>query len=91
MKAIQWFPSVHIDGVLRLPAQTIDTSATRGITFKRAERHVVNTATAQIELAPGDWVLTYPSGNQYVMKDVDYAPRTAETPWGRFMKKWGKK
>ena len=94
MRAEQWWPGKTVTGVVRLPAGTIDASKTRGIKFERPERHVVNTPTAQLELAPGDWVITYPSGNRYVLKDIDFnREELLRTPWQvkviRFLRKWG--
>lgn len=71
MQAVRWFPGIVVEGVLRLPAGTIDASKTRGIRYDRPERYVVNTPFAQVEITEGDWVVTYPSGNRYVLKDVD--------------------
>ena len=72
MKAVQWFPGKKIDGVLRIPAGTVDASKTRGIKFERPERHVVNTPFGQLEIGAGDWIIRYPSGALYVFKDADY-------------------
>lgn len=80
MIAHQWFPGLSIQGVLRIPAGTVDASATRGIKYDRPERHVVNTPFGQLEITAGDWVIKHPSGNYYVLKDVDYyGPRTKKS------------
>lgn len=71
MKKIQWFPERKVDGVLRIPASRVDQSATRGIIFDRPERYVVSTPYGQAEIGAGDWLVIYPSGNMYVMKDED--------------------
>lgn len=85
MKAVQWFPGKKVDGVLRIPAGRVDQSATRGIIFDRPERHVVNTPFGQAELGAGDWVVTYPSGNRYAVKDEDYSTPKRASLW-RFLK-----
>lgn len=57
-----------IAGAVRLPPQRIDASHNRGITYNRPERWVVNTPTAQIEIAQGDWIVTGHMGEHYVFK-----------------------
>lgn len=60
------------EGIIRLPARTVDLSQTRGIKFDRPTCFAVNTPVGQIEIVHGDWVVTCLTGSQYVLREADY-------------------
>lgn len=76
--AVQWQHGKDISGVLRIPATRVDATATRGIIFDRPERHVVNTLEGQLDVSPGDWIITGVKGEKYPVKpdifDLCYEP-----------------
>lgn len=78
IRAERWFPGKQVDGVLRMPPQRVDLSATRGILINRPERHVCNTLYGQLEISAGDWIVTGVEGEKYPVKpdifDLTYEP-----------------
>lgn len=84
MKSEQWLPGKDVEGILRLPPMTEDAKIRRGITFDVPERFVVKTPHGQVDAFPGDFVLTYPSGNRYVMRPGDWAWHQPLIPVSRF-------
>lgn len=81
------FMGVPFEGILHQKAQRVDLANTRGIIFDRPERYIVNTPFGQMEIGAGDWVLTFPNGNTYVMKDVDMIEAFAN-PKSKWWKRW---
>lgn len=80
------FMGVPFEGILHQKAQRVDLANTRGIIFDRPERYIVNTPGGQIEIGPGDWVVEFPSGNRYVIKDADIAELSQ--PFKKWWKIW---
>lgn len=65
IRAEQFGPAgVIIEGVEFHKAQTIDAQRTRGIIYDRPERWVFNSPHGPIDLTPGDWIVTMPSGRK---------------------------
>ena len=71
-------PEVVMSGVIKLPAMTVDARERRGITYDTPARYVVNTLEGQMEIKPGDWLVTGVTGELYPVKDhifrMTYSP-----------------
>lgn len=65
VNAEQWFPGRDIEGVLRIPANKVDLSKTRGIIIDRPQRYVINTMEGQMDVCIGDWIVTGVFGEKY--------------------------
>ena len=66
------FTGTLFEGILHQKPQRVN-DINRGIIFDRPERFVVNTPSGQFQIGIGDWVVTFPSGNRYVIKAEDIA------------------
>ena len=60
-------------GVRFCPPVREDLSRTRGIIFDRPARYVFDTPDGPIDIAPGDWVVTFSSGFRYRERAADLA------------------
>lgn len=56
-------------GVVRLPPMTVDARERRGITYDTPARHIINTLEGQMQVNPGDWVVTGIKGERYPVRD----------------------
>lgn len=76
--AFQWHPRTDKDayrslGIIYIPAQRV-TEAQRGIAYDRPAGYFAQTWLGNVQMAPGDWLVTCGSGNRYVVKQFDYHP-----------------
>lgn len=82
------FTGIPFPGILHQKAQRVDVPA-RGISYERPERYIVNTPFGQLEIMPGDWMVTFPGGNVYVIRSEDI--KALEAPpnkqWWKFWRK----
>lgn len=69
VEAHQWFPGKTVAGVRRIPANKIDMSQKRGIVVDRPERYVVDAVGGQLDIYPGDWVITGLGGDRYPLRN----------------------
>ena len=92
--AIQFHPRADKDayrslGIIHMPAKTVKDAA-RGIEYEQAAGFFAQTWLGNIQMAPGDWLVTCISGNSYVVKQADYYldfGKTAQRSlWKRFFK-----
>lgn len=58
-------------GIIHMPAQKVTDSA-RGIAYDRPGGFFARTWLGNIQMTPGDWLVTCGSGNRYVVKEADY-------------------
>ena len=76
-------------GIIHMPAKTIKDAA-RGIEYEQPAGFFAQTWLGNIQMAPGDWLVTCGSGNRYVVKQFDYYPDFGKTAqrsfWKRFFK-----
>lgn len=77
VEAHQWFPAqqeagkprrMESYGVRYCPPNRVDLSATRGITIDRPGRYVMDTLSAVVDVAPGDWIIDCLNGERYPVK-----------------------
>lgn len=91
VEAVQFWPP-HADagpnakpmaGVIKIPAMTVDARARRGITYDTPAHYVINTLEGQMQVNPGDWVITGVKGERYACRDdifkLTYEPVTDAT------------
>lgn len=71
IKKRQFLGVLPFTGVIHQTPQRVDMTATRGIIWERPERFMANTPFGQMEIGKGDWVLYFPRGAVYVVKDAD--------------------
>lgn len=83
------FTGLPFPGILHQKAQHV-SAPERGISFERPERYVVNTPFGQQQIAHGDWLVIFPSGNCYVFKDVDIVIVEPKKPKEKRWKFWRK-
>lgn len=60
-------------GIIHAPAKTVKDAA-RGIEYEQGAGYFAQTWLGNIQMAPGDWLVTCGSGNRYVIKQCDYFP-----------------
>lgn len=77
-------PEILPAGVVKIPAMTVDARERRGITYDMPARYVVNTLEGQMQINPGDWLVTGVKGKKYPCRpdifDLSYEPADSITP-----------
>lgn len=106
--AVQWVPPADktdgkprshspASGVVYIPARRVNDAA-RGIAYDQPGGWYAQTFYGNVQVAPGDWIITCASGNVYVIREVDYYhwfDAGLRAPWQvkvlRFLRKCGLK
>jgi hypothetical protein len=68
IEAIQWFPSMDIEGVRIEPARETPSRG-GGIAFTIPAHPVCDTLEGPLQVSPGDWIITGVAGERYLCKD----------------------
>jgi hypothetical protein len=90
--AVQFQPRADKDayrslGIIWMPAQRV-TDAARAIAYDRPGGWFAQTWLGNIQMAPGDWLVTCGSGNKYVVKQADYFPDFGASAWRSFWRRF---